>query len=102
MRILCTAQNPYCGKWLFGAKQLSLHYKLVHAVYNCAECNEQFAGEIRLDHHNAEKHDNSDNNSDSSDEEPNMEDVMEITDSDSSAETTDIDSSEEVGFSWLA
>ena len=88
----------------------------MHDVYKCALCNEQFAGEIRINQHFAEKHENSDDNSDSSDEEPNIEDVVETTDSDeeepkfedvmelpSDDYDSDCDGSSsgtEVGFSW--
>ena len=55
MTILCTAPN--CGKWFFGdGPALALHYKLEHALNVCANCGEEFAGELRIEQHHVLEH----------------------------------------------
>ena len=100
MRILCTARNPsssYCGKWVFGAKQMSLHYKLVHADEN-SDNNSDYSDdeEPNIEMHPGESEDN-----DSSTDEEDY-DVIELPSSDD--DDDDYDSGTEVGFSscWLA
>ena len=122
---MCTHLEPHCRQWFFGAKQLSVHYKMEHGVFVCAECGHEFAGQRRIDEHfdamemyqqqqqEDEAPDDDDSDDDDSDSEPSTaaevepssaeeeEEQKMDTSTDEDEDSDEQDSSgTEVGFSW--